>query len=85
MLKRRWEKENFVTLINKLNKNFNNVEVIIFSGPDEEVESRDVSLATNSLMLLNLSFNELTKEISKCNIFINTDSGLGHIASCLSI
>ncbi|AZV47317.1 hypothetical protein C3L23_08540 [Nautilia sp. PV-1] len=80
--KKRWEKSKFIKLINKIKSNFGNIETIIFSGPDEQNESQEVAEMTNSKLLLNLPFNRLAKEISVCDVFINTDSGLGHIASC---
>lgn len=82
--KKRWKKEYFEKLINLIKTN-NNVDAVIFSGPDEEKESKELSIKTNSKLLLNLSFEILVNEISKCDIFINTDSGLGHIASCFDL
>jgi len=78
---KRWKKENFVKLINLLKENFSNLEFFIFGGPDEIEEAQFIAQSTKSHIVQDNLFN-VAKEISTCDIFINTDSGLGHIASC---
>ena len=82
---KRWNKEYFVELINLLNRNFNNLEFIIFAGPGEIEESIYIAEKTNSSIVKNKNLKEVAKMISECDIFINTDSGLGHIAGCFDL
>ena len=83
---KRWKKEYFVNLIQLLNENFKNLEFFIFSGPEEIKESEYiVDYTNNSKLIKNKSLLEVANLISTCDIFINTDSGLGHIAGCFDI
>ncbi len=82
---KRWKKEYFVELIDLLHKYFNHLEFIIFSGPNEIKESEYISYNTKSKIIKNRSLSEIAKLISTCDIFINTDSGLGHIAGCFNV
>lgn len=79
---KRWGKEYFEKLILLLKGKYLNIITIIFSGPDEKDESKELAKNTNSELILNKPIDEVAFLISQCNIFINTDSGLGHIASC---
>ncbi|SFV54986.1 ADP-heptose--lipooligosaccharide heptosyltransferase II [hydrothermal vent metagenome] len=82
---KRWAKEKFATLIDLLKKRYNSLDVVIFAGPEEEEESRYIAEVTNSLLISGYSLEEVAKHIAKCDIFINSDSGLGHIAGCFDV
>lgn len=81
---KRWPKEYFVKLIDLLISKYN-CEILIMSGPDEFEESEYISNQTNSKLIINKTLQEVAYVISKCDIMINTDSGLGHIAACFDI
>lgn len=81
-LKRRWSKKYFIELIELIKSNYPIFKIIVFSGPDELEDSIYISKATHSLLVCNLSLLETASLIKNCDFFINTDSGLGHIASC---
>lgn len=81
---KRWPKEYFVKLIHLLVAKYN-CEILIVSGPDELEESKYISNQTNSKLIINKTLQEVAYIISKCDAMINTDSGLGHIASCFDI
>ncbi len=81
-LLRRWPKEHFVEVILYLNKKYQNIDVIVFVGPDEEEDGKYIQEKTNVMIAKNFSLSKVAAIISKCTYFLNTDSGLGHIASC---
>ena len=81
---KRWNKIYFIDLINRL-KTFSNVEVLLFVGPGEIEESGYIANNTNVEIIQNNSIQEVAKKVASCDIFINTDSGLGHIASCFDM
>jgi len=83
--KKRWSAESFYILVMLLKKHYSNLEILIFSGPDEEEESRKLAEQSSSKLCLNLPFDTMALEIASCDMFINTDSGLGHIASCFDV
>ena len=76
----------FINLIQRLNK-ISKIKIILFGGPKEKEKINQMvglinpkpSLATNNTLRQSAAL------ISKCNILINIDSGLGHIAAALDI
>lgn len=82
---KRWKKKYFVQLINALKKEYKNLEFIIFAGPAEIEESQYIAKNSDAKLVINRPLLEVTKMISNCDIFINTDSGLGHIAGCFDM
>ena len=81
---RRWSKEYFITLINKLQEHYS-YPVLIIAGPDEIEVGKEIQARTNTLILSNAALANVAAVISHLHFFINTDSGLGHIASCFGI
>jgi len=83
--KKRWKADYFEKLIFLLKKDFNSLDIVIFSGEDEKEESKKLALKTDSVLYLNLPFDTMASKIAECDLFINSDSGLGHIASCFDV
>ena len=81
---RRWSKEYFITLINKLQEHYS-YPVLIIAGPDEIEVGKAIQARTNTLILSNAALANVAAVISHLHFFINTDSGLGYIASCFGI
>ncbi len=83
---KRWPEQHFVELIKRLSTE--NKRVLIFSGPDEKQETQsiyDQSKNKNVFLLQDLSLKRTASIIAHCDIFINTDSGLGHIATAKKV
>jgi heptosyltransferase-2 len=81
---RRWPKEHFVDLINLLQTHYQ-CKILLIAGPDEVDVGEYLHEMTPSILLTNTSLSDVAAVISRCDFFINTDSGLGHIASCFGI
>jgi heptosyltransferase-2 len=81
---RRWPKEYFIQLINLIKESYN-YSIVVIGGPDEKDEAEYISHKTNSLLLMDEPLDNVASIISHCSLFINTDSGLGHVASCFDI
>lgn len=81
---RRWSKDYFITLINLLKQEYK-CEILLFGGPDEIDEARYIEKYTEVSLISGRSLQDVASLISQCDLFINTDSGLGHIASCFDI
>ena len=80
---RRWPKENFIELGNKILNDLENAFILLFGGPEEirlclEIKSK---LDKNTIVISGYSLKQVAALIDKCKIFISSDSGLGHIAS----
>ncbi len=81
---RRWPQQHFVDLI-KLLKQHSGYEIVIFAGPDEQDVGENISAQTSTHLVSGQQLSHVAALISQCTLFINTDSGLGHVASCFGI
>lgn len=79
---RRWDKKSFVEVINYLKNKYPKIVFLMFIGPDEEEDGFYIEKHTSIKTIRNKSLTQTASLIAKCNYFLNTDSGLGHIASC---
>lgn len=82
---KRWPAQNFVSLIEFLGKQYS-VWIILFGGPDEgelvEQIAREVGRFNPRLITATgMDLKRVAALISCCDLFVNTDSGLGHIAA----
>lgn len=82
---RRWDKQYFVELIKLIQDNNPIYEFVIIAGPGEQEEGKYISDETDTVLLNKNTLDQVAAIISKCNILINTDSGIGHIASAFDI
>lgn len=83
---RRWSKDYFVQLIDKLTEK--NIKIILFAGPDEVEDVKWIYTNIknkNKVFLINDKLENVASLIKKCNLFISSDSGLGHIAVALKV
>ncbi len=78
---RRWENEKFINLIKRIKADHPKNKIIIAAGPDELKESERIARKTNSLIVKNEPLENIAAIIKKADFFLNSDSGLGHIAS----
>ncbi len=78
---RRWPVEHYIGLIKLLQKN-NNLNLILFIGPDEIELGKEISDQTGIVLASDCSMYQTAALLSKCDYFLNSDSGLGHVASC---
>ncbi len=81
---RRWPGEYFISLIRMLREKIS-CEILVIGGPEEQAEASFISHQTGALLLSNQALNRVAAAISKLDYFINTDSGLGHVAACFDI
>ncbi|MCB5278312.1 MAG: glycosyltransferase family 9 protein [Candidatus Cloacimonetes bacterium] len=81
---RRWDKDNFVALIGMIKAKFN-YEILVIAGPDELDVGEYISDKSASKLLSKTPLTNVAAVIAQCDFFINTDSGLGHIASCFRV
>jgi len=81
---RRWPEKRFIKLINKLNLN-KKIKILLFSGPDERDTIKKIykKLRVKPFIIESKEIKKIGAIINKCNIFLSTDSGLGHIAAAL--
>jgi len=81
---RRWPVKQFVKLITLLQDNRPQLKIIIIAGPDEIHEATEISKKTHTILVKNQPLDHIAALISKSDFFLNTDSGLGHIAACFN-
>ncbi len=83
---RRWPKKHFVELIERLS--IENKRVLLFSGPDEKEETESIyekAKTENVFLIEGFTLKQTASMIAHCDLFINTDSGLGHIATAKKV
>ncbi|MGL6529730.1 glycosyltransferase family 9 protein [Aeromonas hydrophila] len=79
---RRWPKESYSKLINKLSHYYPTYEFLLLGGKDVVDDAIYVEETTNSINLVgSLSLFESAKIISESELYIGNDSGLMHISA----
>ncbi|MDD3464691.1 MAG: glycosyltransferase family 9 protein [Candidatus Cloacimonetes bacterium] len=81
---RRWPVEYFVELIRLIKQDYD-CHIIVIAGPDEVDVGERLAEVEGVHLLSKTSLANVAAFISRCQAFLNTDSGLGHIASCFQI
>jgi ADP-heptose:LPS heptosyltransferase len=81
---KRWAVKYFIKLLQYLSSNYN-CDLLIIAGPDELVESKMIADAVDATLVADTTIAETAKIISQCDVMINSDSGLGHIAACFDV
>ncbi|MBI9030970.1 glycosyltransferase family 9 protein [bacterium] len=78
---RRWPKEHYIKLI-KILQERGGLDLLLFIGPDEEDLGKEIVAETSIIVANKCSMYQTAALLSKCDFFLNSDSGLGHVASC---
>lgn len=81
---RRWPIQYYIKIVQQLHKDFKNIQCLFFLGPDEKELENIISKQTDSIIIKEKSIFFVANLIKHCHFFFNSDSGLGHIASCFS-
>ncbi len=83
---KRWPRENFLELGKKILSQFPNVFIVLFGGPGEEELCFEIKkeLRKNVIIIVAYPLRQVAALIDKCQVFIASDCGLGHIASTTS-
>lgn len=82
----RWSLDKYISLINKINENYD--VAFYFTGSDsdnEELNYIRANLDIDAAFLLNRSIPELAAVISKSDLFITNDNGVMHVAGSTDI
>jgi len=79
---RRWNLEHFIELIHLLRRDYPGWRFYVIAGPDELEEGRLLSERIGAPCLSEVSLDVVSEVLKRSQLLINTDSGIGHIASC---
>jgi len=82
---KRWEIEKYISLIKLIETKYESSKLLIFIGPDEKDVGNEIKKNIPDILLVESSLSNVSAVISKLNLMITNDSGLGHIASCFDI
>ena len=82
---KRWEIDKYKELINQFQNKLKNILIYIFIGPDERDIGIELKQSLNNIIIVDNRLDDTAAIISKMNLFITNDSGLGHIASCFNM
>jgi ADP-heptose:LPS heptosyltransferase len=81
---RRWPYLYFVALIEMLKKNYPAFELLLIAGADELTEAKEIQKKTPIKLVTGISLGKVAAIVSHCDYFLNSDSVMGHIASCFN-
>lgn len=81
---RRWPKERFKDLLLQLHERYPHHSLLVVLGPDENDDKDFYSTLSFIHLITDWPMSHIIALCSKINVFINTDSGLGHIAACFT-
>ncbi len=78
-----WPKDYFIALGKKILEKYPNTYLLIFCGPDEKDICQEIveKIGNNVFLTAGLTLKQVMALISRCKLFIASDSGLGHLAS----
>jgi len=86
---KRWSKEKYITLINKILKEKEDTAVLLFGGENDSDLNGHILKSTDKIRVYNLAGKTSIKQaaalIRKCRAFITHDSGTMHIAAVTKI
>ncbi len=79
---KRWPAEYFVEFTRALKKRLPDMILYVISGPDEMDVSQRIHRETEIPLVSGIGLSEVAALLSRSAYLLNSDSGLGHIASC---
>lgn len=79
---RRWPK--FRELIIEIKNKYSNIEIFVFLGNEDIELEKDFIELKNITIVKNKTINEIANYLKTCDLFINSDSGLGHLYTCFN-
>lgn len=81
---KRWPEHKFVDLGIKLKSEFPDISIVVFAGPDEVIQARDIAKCINKTIVAEgMTILQNAALIERCDLLISNDSGLTHIASAV--
>ncbi|MBD3184484.1 hypothetical protein GF312_19530 [Candidatus Poribacteria bacterium] len=85
MIYKRWPKEKFAELGNRLLTEYPDARLLLFGGLNEKRLRFDIYNMMNikPIVIDGTTIREAAALISKCNVFVSNDSGLMHVAAAM--
>lgn len=87
MIYKRWPKEKFAALGEKITEEYPKAKILLFIGPEEEELKRDIAIMMKKkpIVVSHMSMREVSLIIKRCSLFICNDSGLMHVACAMKV
>ncbi len=79
---RRWHAEYFVEFVKIMKKRLPEHVPYVISGPDEMDVSKRICRETDIPLVSGIKLSQVAALLSRTQYLLNSDSGMGHIASC---
>jgi ADP-heptose:LPS heptosyltransferase len=83
---KRWPLARYIELVGRLRKTFPDVAILLFGGPDEEPELRQVMAAHPSPLIVRADSQTLRQAaalMQRCAAFLSVDTALMHLAAAV--
>ncbi|MDB5005917.1 MAG: hypothetical protein JWP45_310 [Mucilaginibacter sp.] len=89
LITRKWDEEKYIELLLKLSKQYKNLSILLFEGPNEHLTILKIRKALSNkgieMTIVNEPLKNYLAVINCCNLIICNDSGAGHIAGAFNI
>jgi len=85
---RRWPVENFVSLIQRLNRDHPELAILLFGGPDEEKAHEQILAGTAPSQVCvakTANFRQSAALVRTCDLFLSGDTSLMHVAAAVKV
>lgn len=82
---KRWEIDKYVKLIKKFQTKYANLSIFIFVGPDEYDVGDNLKVLIPNVLIIKEKLSKTAAILSKMDLVITNDSGIGHLASCFNL
>ena len=85
---RRWPLENYLSLIERMNREHPEVAILLFGGPEEEKPHTEILARTSRTQVYAVktsSFRQTAALLRTCDMIISGDTSLMHLASAVKV
>lgn len=78
-----WPKDYFIELGKKIAENYKDNRILLFGGSEEKELCQEIrsKIGGQAFLATGLTLKQVAALMSKCRIFVASDSGLGHMAA----
>jgi len=85
MLTKRWPVQNYIELIQRLQRERSCLVILVGGSGDREVTNHIIQIFPDCLDATDLSFGDMASVLRRCNLFVGNDSAPHHIAASMGI
>lgn len=85
---KRWPLDHYIDLLGRVRRDWPDLAILLFGGPDEDRDLRKVQAAHDSPLVLRVRSENLRQAaalIQRCSAFLSVDTALMHLAAAMKV